>query len=227
MKTNFIERHLAGVKADTPSKILLAALAEFGNAPAKNVGTRDIARRAGVNISAISYYFNGKDELYSELINHIIAFMEKVSEEFRGRFAELKANPSAAAARALLRDYVSWRIMCMENKNSVFKSMISIVLREEFNNTRHFKKIYERVFSKTDAMLQESITMAMGGKVAPERAKIISVALTGAIMRFNAVPDSVLKTLGWESLEARRLSKISGCVLDMLDGILDSERAIS
>lgn len=227
MKPNFIERHLAGVKADTPSKILLAALEEFGNAPAKNVGTRDIARRAGVNISAISYYFNGKDELYSELIDHIIAFMEKVSAEYRGRFAELKANPSAQAARALLRDYVSWRIMCMENKNSVFKSMISIVLREEFNNTRHFKKIYGRVFSKTDAMLRECVIIAMGGKISPERARIISVALTGAIMRFNAVPDSVLKTLGWKSLGKQRLLKISGGVLDMLDSLLLSDRAIS
>ena len=220
MKTNVIEQYLAGAKLDTPSKILLAALAEFGSAPVKNVGTRDIARRAGVNISAISYYFNGKDELYSELVNHIIAFMCKASAEYRERFAALRANPSPAAARRLLRDYISWRIMYVGNKDSVFKNMVSIVLREEFNNTAQFKKIYARVFSKTDALLRESIAMAMGGKAEPDAANIIAAALIGAVMRFNAVPDSILKTLQWDSFDAQKLAKIRAVLLDMADKIL-------
>ena len=68
MKANAIQQYLDGAKLDTASKILIAALFEFGNAPVKDVGTRDIAKRAGVNIAAISYYFKGKDELYSELV---------------------------------------------------------------------------------------------------------------------------------------------------------------
>jgi len=52
----------------TKEKILRAAMELFASRGYEAVGIRDIARKAGVNSSLISYYFGGKAGLYREVL---------------------------------------------------------------------------------------------------------------------------------------------------------------
>ncbi len=221
METTFIEQYLNGEELDTSQKILLAALVEFGNAPVKNVGTRDIARRAGVNIAAISYYFKGKDGLYSEVINQLICYFYKSASDFYKRFEELKKSPNKADAMQLMRDYISWRILSVnELDDELFKSIISIIVREELNNTAHFKEVYTRLISRTDELLIESIKMVLGNSVDNETAQIMSISITGALIRFNTALESVKSTMCWGEITDEHRKKIKDVLLRMLDKIL-------
>ena len=221
MKTDFIQKYLDGDKLDTPSKILSAALVEFGNAPVKNVGTRDIARRAGVNIAAISYYFKGKDELYAELIEAIIEHISMRTCEFHKRFEALRDNPSSVEARKLLNDYISWRLLGVEeDSKDVFKSILSIIFREEFNNTELFKQFHSRVFGKTDELFRECIKMILQNRVDEETARIMSIAILGSLIRFNAVPNSVMLSMNWLEIGSEQIEKIRNVIFAMLDNVL-------
>ncbi|MBO5254615.1 MAG: CerR family C-terminal domain-containing protein [Opitutales bacterium] len=221
MKYNFIQHFLDGAELDTPSKILAAALVEFGNAPVKNVGTRDIAKRAGVNIAAISYYFKGKDELYAILIDAIIEHISKLTEPFHKRFEALMENPSESEARALLNDYISWRLLGVdEDKKHVFKNILSIIFREEFNNTELFKQFHSRIFGKTDELLRESIKMILKDKVDDETARIMSTAILGSLIRFGAVPNSVMLSMNWHEISSVEIEKIRNVIFSMLDKVL-------
>lgn len=221
MKYNFIQHFLDGDELDTPSKILAAALIEFGNAPVKNVGTRDIAKRAGVNIAAISYYFKGKDELYAILIDAIIEHISKLTEPFYKRFESLMENPSESEARALLNDYISWRLLGVdEDKKHVFKNILSIIFREEFNNTELFKQFHSRVFGKTDELLRESIKMILKDKVDDETARIMSTAILGSLIRFGAVPNSVMLSMNWHEISSVEIERIRHVIFSMLDKVL-------
>lgn len=221
MKTTFIEQHFNGEELDTSQKILLAALVEFGNAPVKNVGTRDIARRAGVNIAAISYYFKGKDGLYSEVINQLICYFYKTASDFYKRFEILKKSPNKSDALQLMRDYISWRILSVnELDDELFKSIISIIVREELNNTANFKKVYTNLISRTDELLSECIKMILGKTIDNETARIMAVSIIGALIRFNTASESVKLTMGWSEFTHVKRQKVKTALLSMLDKIL-------
>jgi AcrR family transcriptional regulator len=221
VENTFIEQYLNGEELDTSQKILLAALVEFGNAPVKNVGTRDIARRAGVNIAAISYYFKGKDGLYSEVINQLICYFYKTASDFYKRFDTLKKSPNKSDALQLIRDYISWRILSVsELDDELFKSIISIIVREELNNTANFKKVYTNLISRTDELLSECIKMILGKTIDNETARIMSVSIMGALIRFNTASESVKLTMGWSEFTHAKRQKVKTALLSMLDKVL-------
>lgn len=49
---------------DTREKVFMVALEEFATKGFKEVSTREITRKAGVNLSSIKYYFGDKEGLY-------------------------------------------------------------------------------------------------------------------------------------------------------------------
>jgi len=53
---------------ETKEKILRAAMELFASKGFEAVGIREIAKKAGVNSSLISYYFGGKANLYREVL---------------------------------------------------------------------------------------------------------------------------------------------------------------
>ena len=57
-------------KDDPRDRILGTATELFARKGYGLVGVREIARQADVNISMISYYFNGKMGILSAIINH-------------------------------------------------------------------------------------------------------------------------------------------------------------
>jgi len=59
------------------SKLLLEATQLFALHGFHGVSVRDISRQAGVNVSLVSRYFNGKKGLYDACINNLYEKMEK------------------------------------------------------------------------------------------------------------------------------------------------------
>lgn len=220
MEANFLAKYCGGEELDTPSKILVAALMEFADAPVKSVGTRDIARRAGVNIAAISYYFKGKDGLYAELINQIIDYFEKFVKVFFDRYDALMRNPTKTEAVALLKDYISWRVCYPKKGDDINKSISSILIREEINKTPLFMRIYTRLIEKNDALFRDCMKIAVGDKIGEETAGIMGVVMLGTIMRLDIVPDSAALSMGWKNIGAEESEKILAAMLGMLDRVL-------
>jgi AcrR family transcriptional regulator len=70
-----VETERAGEKprnsAQTIERILLAAEQEFGTHGLDGAKIEDIARVAGISKQLIYHYFNGKDDLYSEMLSSI------------------------------------------------------------------------------------------------------------------------------------------------------------
>ena len=57
--------------AATIARILAGAEAEFGTKGLDGAKVEDIARAAGISKQLIYHYFNGKDDLYSEMLSNI------------------------------------------------------------------------------------------------------------------------------------------------------------
>ena len=62
--------------SDTRSKIILVAVDMIGRHSNLNITTREIAKKASVNLAAINYYFRSKENLFNEVESY---FVEKTS----------------------------------------------------------------------------------------------------------------------------------------------------
>lgn len=64
---------------DTREKVFKVALEEFANKSFKEVSTREITKKAGVNLSSIKYYFGDKESLYRAVYEEpLLAHKEKM-----------------------------------------------------------------------------------------------------------------------------------------------------
>ena len=72
---------------DARSRLLESALAEFAEHGFDGTTTRDIARRAGVNLGLLQYYFGGKDRLWRAAVDRA----------FEPLWAALHTAPDAAS----------------------------------------------------------------------------------------------------------------------------------
>lgn len=77
---------------ETRARIVEAAVEVFGERGYDRASTRDIATAAGVNAPAIQYYFDGKEGVYLECVEHLITLLWR------------KMSPCVEAAEAALAD---------------------------------------------------------------------------------------------------------------------------
>ncbi len=61
----------------TYNKLIEAGIKLFGESGIDSVSIRDIVAESGVNLSAVSYHFGGKGELYKAVIVHLIEEVHK------------------------------------------------------------------------------------------------------------------------------------------------------
>lgn len=94
----------------TKARILDAAKAEFGAKGYAAARVSDIADRAGVNKQLISYYFGGKEGLYTELANR----WREASSELSAREAPLDAVV-AGFVMSTVSDWDWARVMAWQN----------------------------------------------------------------------------------------------------------------
>lgn len=63
----------APAAADTRAALLQAAAAEFAETGYHHTTIRAICRRAGANVAAVHYHFGDKEQLYVEVLRHLVA----------------------------------------------------------------------------------------------------------------------------------------------------------
>jgi AcrR family transcriptional regulator len=97
----------------TRARILDAAKAEFGAKGFAGARVSDIADRAGVNKQLISYYFGGKEGLYTELNNQ----WRQVSDQLSSRDRPLD-EVVAGFTMSTLHDRDGARLMVWSNMSS-------------------------------------------------------------------------------------------------------------
>tara|TARA_R110001599_G_scaffold197453_1_gene394079 strand:- start:136 stop:633 length:498 start_codon:yes stop_codon:yes gene_type:complete len=89
---------------ETRARILDVALTAFGNSGFSGVTTREIAKQAGVNLPALTYYFGNKRGLYLACAHAIVASyrngMAPVAEVY---YATLRSPLIVEEARSLLK----------------------------------------------------------------------------------------------------------------------------
>lgn len=130
-------------KKDNRNSLISTATRLFAERGLNGVSIRELSTAAGVSISMISYYFEGKEGLYSSVLEEQFScfeYMETIKE-------------SDAAPLGKIEEYIRWSIQ----RNRDFPFLLRYYTSELTNPTRHFSLIVQPALEKALHILSEII----------------------------------------------------------------------
>ncbi|MDQ8703954.1 TetR/AcrR family transcriptional regulator [Streptomyces sp. LHD-70] len=126
--------------------ILDAAREEFGERGYAAVSIRDIARRAGVSLSAMYHYYTGKQDLLHALVNGSgQAYFDSCRKELESA-GDDPGEQLAAVVRATVRYRAEYRLessLTLAEWRSMSEEQVEEFRGRQFDGTRMFKEIIE------------------------------------------------------------------------------------
>jgi AcrR family transcriptional regulator len=163
-------------------RLLYAALALFAAKGYAKTSTREIARSAGVNISAISYYFGDKAGLYAA------TFGEPMGGN-AGDFVSLYAEPGLPIEEAL-RIYYSRMIEPLK-QGEIVRQCIQLHLREMLEPTSQWAKEMERDIKAPHQAIAGVLCRHLGLARPDDDVHRLTFAITGLAMQLFVSQDLV------------------------------------
>lgn len=173
------------------------------------VSTRDIARTAGVNLSAISYHFDSKEGLYRAVFEKIVRDLKPVRVNFglflQTRMADVGHDKQALAdiMRRFISDLMD-SILGPENPRWRMRLMV----REIQNPTDCFKIVLTGHINIMHDLAGMLVAKIIGEPVSSENVRLTTQALLGLCLQY-AVNDALIKSrLVWTDIGTEELRKI-------------------
>ncbi|HYD18320.1 MAG TPA: CerR family C-terminal domain-containing protein [Patescibacteria group bacterium] len=193
---------------DTREKLLNAGARVFALYGYEGASTRQLAKEAGVNISAILYYFNGKEGYYAAVLDHIATMAQSVlggpATAIRAALAEgglkdaqyldLLHGFLAALTRFLLSDKAT-------------ADLGRIFIREQMDPTPAFDHLYEKTLRPMHEMLTALVAKATGLSPGTD-AVLCTQMLVGQCVFFKTHREVALRGTGWKNFGAKETEKI-------------------
>lgn len=198
----------------TRARIIEAAVAVFGERGYEGASTRDIAAAAGVNAPAIQYYFDGKEGVYLECVEHLIGFLwQRMGTALEAAEIAL-ADPDADDQRlieivlAILGSVVSmidedaivWREFLDRHQENLCPPSASATFESKFK-------------TRVGVPIRLLIARLTGLDVEDERAIIHAMALFTQGLAFRAQRTKLMSALTWTAINQREMELVRDVVL--------------
>ena len=190
---------------DSKTRLLQTAFELFALKGLDGVSTREIVKKAGVNIHAISYYFGGKDGLYEAVVDYLINTMREESKDFlhfneyRLKVDSLNKEETLNLLLKGIEELIDFDFVPKNNKVVLF------LTREELNPTKYNKKFYEALIIPLQEFILKCICKITGMQENEPKTLILSHMIMAQIIRFGRAKRYLLKNL-----------KKGGCDVDMV-----------
>jgi len=201
---------------ETRARIVEAAVAVFGERGYEGASTRDIATAAGVNAPAIQYYFDGKEGVYLECVEHLIRLLwRKMGDSVEAAEAALAQTPLKDqalidASLGILGAVVStiqdspqttaWRAFLDRHQTGLCPESAS--------------KAFEDRFKKRIGVVVRLLIAGLSGyAVEDERTVIHSMALFSQGLAFRVQKPKLLEALKWAEVGPQEMEQVRDVVL--------------
>jgi AcrR family transcriptional regulator len=192
---------------ETRARIVMAALALFGERGFDGASTRDIAERAGVNAPAIGYYFDNKEGVYLACVQHIVSRVwEHVLEPVEAAEAALKNN---ADDEALIEAFcaIQAAIATFMFTSTETENWRLFMAREHagLGPKSGFEMIDEKLSCRLRGVSATIVGRLLGRPADEEETLIRTMLLNGPIAAFHMHGRKSLQVLGWDAVKGDRL----------------------
>ncbi len=211
-----------GSSAAASDRLIQAGIDVFGEHSYEAATTRMIAKKAGVNIAAIPYYFNGKEGLYHEVVRHIVEklqpFVRPTLQMIAERTArgDLAPEEATSLVEALLGNMVDFMVGAPEADR-----FAQIVLREHLHPSSAYEIVYGRVMCPMIDGIAAMIAAATGQPVS-DALKMRALAFMGQVMAFRVARETMVRALGFAGYSAEETHAIRRVILEQTRGAIES-----
>ncbi|MCP3671701.1 MAG: CerR family C-terminal domain-containing protein [Gammaproteobacteria bacterium] len=195
----------------TRERLLLTALKCFGHRDYDSVSTREIVDLAGVNISAISYHFNGKQGLYlataEYLAENIRNQMKPLLDEIQNRLLDAGKDECLQMTKQLIQALVHNLLL-----GKLSADAVGLIFREQDHPTQAFDFLYEKFMlpmQQTYAMLIGRIT---DSDPESQHIKLLTHSLVGQVVIYQMGRETILRRLGKKQFSREDVQQIAELV---------------
>jgi AcrR family transcriptional regulator len=206
---------------ESRGRILSSAGQLFAERGFNGVSTRELAKEAGVNVSAIAYYFRGKKGLYRAVFNQLI---EDTNPFFQPTAAHIRESVVAANGdRKALAELTRWLIKTLLNgvlNEGPMQWQMGLMLREYHQPTDGFAILLEHRVNPMHDAVAGLVAAATGKDAEDPETLLLTCCLIGQCMAFGAARGLVLARLNWMTFSADNMPQVvdtvTGVALAML-----------
>lgn len=192
----------------------------FGAHGFEDASTRLIARRAGVNLASLHYYFGGKQELYRACAEHLAAMGEAKVAPF---FAMME-QPGASRDALLdllhrLLDAFADRLVGPRDP----PAMVAFFLREQIAPTEAYEILHQRVMAPLLGACASLVGRLINQPADAEETVLRTLSILGPLMVFQRARHTSLRALRWPDFEGERLTRVKALMWQQGRAMLERE----
>ncbi len=203
----------------TRQRILDAALDLFGERGLTGATVRDIAKRAKVNVAAISYHFGGKEELYRAVAT---AIADGIASRVRGRAAAvLDAPPKDAEAALRALESLVEAVVDVVVGPPEMRRVARFMLREQMQPTAAFEILYGTL-SRLHVMACRLFATAAGTEAEAAETRLRAFMLVGQVLVLRIAEAAVQRRMGIECYDEEFLDAAKALLKQNLRAIVSA-----
>ena len=195
-------------------RLLEAGVDIFGKHGFDAATTRMIAKKAGVNIAAIPYYFKGKEGLYHAVVAYVAGKLESQVKstlyEIEGRVAEgnLDRKEALSLLEKLLENMINFMVGSAEAPR-----FARIVLREQLYPSSAYDIIFNRIMAPMINAISKMVATATGTSLS-RIANLRALTLIGQVIVFRVARETMVRALGLKGYSPEETAEIRGVILE-------------
>lgn len=207
---------------DTRGRLLEAGVDIFGKHGFDAATTRMIAKKAGVNIAAIPYYFNGKEGLYHTVVSHITGKLESEVESTLVEIEEWVAQGqlNRKEALVLLEKLLEKMINFMVGSPEAAR-FARIVLREQLYPSSAYDIIFNGIMAPMINAVAKMVATTTGETLS-RAASLRALALLGQIIVFRVARETMVRALDLEGYSSEETTEIRGVILEQTRAAIEA-----
>ncbi len=206
--------------SDPKERLIQAGIEIFAEHGFKGTTTRMLARHAQCNLSAIPYYFGGKEELYHAVFQEITDTLKESLKAVFGKnhisLEEIDSDPDKALS--LLKTILGsmCEIVCGKPESV---RLVKLIVNEQMMPSSAFDYLYKNHMEKLVGIIARLI-MIITKREDKRWASLKAFSLIGQILIFRTARESIIRFTGLEGYSPQETLEIQEIVTEAMDGCL-------
>lgn len=205
---------------DTKTKLLRSAAKLFAKYGLDGVSTRDLAKRSGVNLCSINYYFGTKQKLYEAVLQDVVAY---ISDHFVLPVREKMAAAENMPPREEIKYFIGqfYEFLCGE---AVSEIQAELLMKELLKPTAAYDRFYSAIFEPLHKRLSGLVASELNLPPDSRQAVLQTHILLGQVVMFRIHKTALLRRLGIKKYTPELMEQTKSLLMRSCDAVLKALR---